>query len=274
MQQLDLPNWPARRLVVESVIAWGFRHLDDARLDAHCSPWPLVRGAVLAFLRHSQTDFDAKLRARCEHDPAYRDELAKQIEQAAYRKYPWLRTDPRPFPPPAEAEGLFLDKLASQLTNLHTVREHLQSAINDLRRKGDAAAQDQLSFLREEATVVSQEISRLYGMLTRPKTGRDSVGHYSHFFALSRPEEQAYYFFSAQPLAASRLDYVGVKCPRCGASVAQRKQLINLGQGHNRVRVWSCHCLTYSAHQPPRMRLEPISLAYWTKLVRRSEGSS
>ena len=37
-----LPDWPARRLVVEAAIAWGYRHLDEEPIDPYTSPWPKI----------------------------------------------------------------------------------------------------------------------------------------------------------------------------------------------------------------------------------------
>jgi hypothetical protein len=273
MQPLPhLPDWPARRLVTEAVIAYGLRHQQEEYIDEQCAPWPLVRGAVLAFLRHQLTDYDNQLLARCGHDPAYRDELARTVQEAAYRKYPWLRDDPRPFSSAESQKGeLFFDALAKQLADLHSLRAHLASAATDLRRKGDAP-KEHLSVLQDETTRVARQIEELYKFLTKPKTGRDADGDYSRSLTLSRKgKEQEYYFYHARPLPAYRLDYIGVKCPRCDASVARAKELLNLGQGYNRVVVWSCHCVTYLAYQAPRMRLAPVTLVHWARLIQKTE---
>jgi hypothetical protein len=265
-----LPDWPARRLVVEAAIAWGYRHLDEEPIDPYTSPWPKMRRAVLAFLRHQLSDYDSRLCARCEHDQAYRDELAEQIAEAACREYPWLNSDPRPFSAAESQDDVpLLDSFAKELSNLISIRNHLASAIKDLKRTGCAG--EQLGALQQEMTRIDHQIRELYGFLTKPKTGTDAVGGYSRSFTLSREnKERQYYFYTSVPLPTYRIDYVGVKCPRCGASVARAKQLISLGQGYNRVAVWSCHCLTYAAHQPLRVRLEPITAAQWASAVQAS----
>ena len=76
-QEIQLPNWPPRRLMTEALFAWGCRHLDEEYIACDSAPWSLIRGAVLAFLRHQMTDYNDRLRARCEHDPGYRDQLAR-----------------------------------------------------------------------------------------------------------------------------------------------------------------------------------------------------
>jgi len=262
---LHLPNWPIRRLVSEAVLAYGLRHQEEEYIDYERAPWPLVRGAVLAFLRHQLTDYDSQLRARCEHDPAYRDELARTVQEAAYRKYRWLGSDPRPFTEPPGDDTLFLDGLAKELANLRTLREHLKSAARDLRRS--SAPKDQISALEDEAARVTHRIERMYGIFTEPKFTQEADGNYGHSFVLSRPEQREYYFFHARPLPPNRLNYIAVKCPRCQASVAQRKGLIDLGQTYNRVAVWSCHCLTYATYVPPRWRPEPITPEEWANLL-------
>jgi hypothetical protein len=266
---LHLPDWPARRLVTEAMIAYGLRHQEEEFIDYECAPWPLVRGAVLAFLRHQLTDYDSQLRARCEHDPAYRDELAKAIEQGARRQYPWLDSDPRPFTEPPGDDTLLLDGMAKELANLRTLREHFKSAAHDLRRSG--APKDQISELEAEAAGVSRQIERMYGMLVEPKVSPD--GNYGHAFILARPGEDRYYFHDARPLPPNRLIYLGFKCPRCQASVVQRKGFIDFGQTYNRVVVWSCHCLTYAVYQPPRHKAAPITPEDWASFTQRNESS-
>src|SRR5271169_5457094 len=46
-----LPDWPPQRLLSEAALAHNLRHLEDPLLDPETSPWPLLRRAILAFLR-------------------------------------------------------------------------------------------------------------------------------------------------------------------------------------------------------------------------------
>jgi hypothetical protein len=101
------------------------------------SPWPLVRNAVLSFLRHSQSQYDERLRTRAERDQEFRDALASQVSAAAYKKYPWLRDDPRPFPESEVESPLPFDSLEKELAHLHSLRDQLVSAISDLKRQGN-----------------------------------------------------------------------------------------------------------------------------------------
>jgi hypothetical protein len=63
-----LPDWPPRRLVREAIFAGWLRHLGEDKLDGESSPWPLVRGSVLSYLRHLHTDYNERLRTRWEYD--------------------------------------------------------------------------------------------------------------------------------------------------------------------------------------------------------------
>jgi hypothetical protein len=266
--QFHFPDWPPRRLVIEATIAWGLRHLDAEYCDPNSAPWAVIRGVILAFLRHQLTDFDAQLRARCEHDPDFRDALARQIEQAAYHKYPWLAADPRPFAAPASEDILFLDSMAKDLADLRSLREQLLSAAKDLRRTG--GSRDRISKLQSEATDIAKQIEEMYAFLTQPKAGEDAEGNWARGFVLRRDGQRLkrdYEFYSTRPLPPNRISYTGIQCPRCGVSVAQRKQLVNLGQGYSRVAVYSCHCVTYAVYRPYGWRPAPLTFEEWKQMV-------
>jgi hypothetical protein len=152
---LQFPDWPVKRLVAEAVVAWGFRHPESDFVNYRTAPWPQVRTAIFAFLRHQLSDFDEQLRVRYERDQALRDELVRQVNEAAFRKYPWLANDPRPFPEFDES-GLLLDNVAKQLADLHSLRQHLSSAIRDLKRMGNQRGQ--IAELQEKAAKADAKI--------------------------------------------------------------------------------------------------------------------
>jgi hypothetical protein len=260
------PDWPPRRLVLEAVTAWRFRHLDEEYLDVDSAPWASIRGAVLAFLRHNLTDYDERLRVRCERDEAYRDDLAEQIAQVALRRYPWLTKDPRPFP--KSEDSLFLDAAAKELASLHSIHDHLFSAIKDLKRTGNS--QGQITALQRMAASVKERIRQIYSFLIAPKISAD--GDHSRALLMPRTDRRDYYFFSEQVPPPNRLVYTGFQCPRCNASVARRKQTIAWGQGYDRVLVWSCHCLTYSVYKPPGRSIAPMMAEDWGQFVQRTES--
>ena len=274
--EIQLPDWPPRRLVTETVLSWGFRHLDEESIDCDSAPWPVIRGMILAFLRHQLTDFDARLRARCEHDPGFRDGLAQQIEQAAYHKYPWLAADPRPFGPKS-GDSLFLDSMAKRLADLRGIRDQLLSAAKHLRRTG--GSRDHIATLQSEAADIAKQIDGMYAFLTKPKAGSNADGEWARSFMHRRDGQRRkweYDFYSGElgePLPPNRIEYVGIQCPRCHAPVVRRKQFIDLGQGYNRVSVWSCHCLTYAAHQAYGWRLAPVTFEELEEMVQHTEPS-
>jgi hypothetical protein len=261
---LHLPDWPAPRLVYEAAVAWNFRHLDEEPLDMDTAPWPVIRGAVRAFLRHTQTDYDDRLRCRCEHDPVYRDQLADQIALAAKRKYPWLDNDPRPFPEEEPGDSLIFDRMAKHLADLHGLRDQMLSASRDLRRSGGEP--DHVRALRSEVDEVNRRIRRLYSFLAAPKTAEEGTA--GRALALNRSDgPREYFFHSDSELPPNRIDYTGIRCPRCQASVAQRKGFVSLGQGYDRMVIWSCFCLTYLVYVIPKRRVRPITVERWAQLV-------
>jgi hypothetical protein len=72
-------------------MACNLRHLDEKPLDFDASPWPLIRGALLAFLRHQHSLYNERLRARCEYDKDFRDTLTwERFRKAVEIRLGWL----------------------------------------------------------------------------------------------------------------------------------------------------------------------------------------
>jgi hypothetical protein len=236
-----LPDWSPERLVKEAVCAWGFRHLSEPAVDYKTAPWPQVLGMILAYLRHNLTEYDERLRTRYEHDREFRDEMAAQVAAAAFRQYPWLRDDPRPFPEGKSEPPLLLDTLSQELADLHTLRDHLERSIRDLRRQRGHPE----DIVELEATLAEtrREIDACYNFLSVPKDLPEEGATRTIVMAHSR--EADYLFFSGKSIAPNRIEYVGFRCSRCGASVARWKQIVPMGQGYRCV-TYSCHCLTAS----------------------------
>jgi hypothetical protein len=61
LTNLRLPDRPPRRLAVEAVAAWRLRHLDKEYVDYELAEWPVIRGMILALLRHQLTEVDEKV---------------------------------------------------------------------------------------------------------------------------------------------------------------------------------------------------------------------
>lgn len=249
-------------------MSWGFRHLDGPELDPKTSPWPHVRGAILAFLRHRCTDFDERLRARCEHDQAFRDSLASQVTKAAFRKYSWLgQDDPRPFPASDDdgSPARIFDEFSRGLADAHGVRDALRSAIRDLKREGRPRAQ--IEALEIELAKVEDRISFGFEFLTAPKQVSDAQGKSARAFPWKHSPNlgPAYFFFECRAATPNRLHYLGFRCPQCQVTVARLKQTVDFGQSYRRMVVFSCYCMTYSVVCPtegPRL-LTPMTLEKW-----------
>jgi hypothetical protein len=259
-----LPDWPPRRLVKEAVMSYNLRHLGEPLLDRDASPWPLVRGAVLAFLRHQQSNYHDRLRG--EYDQELRDSLATELTQAAYRRYPWIgKDDPRPFtgqPEDGHPAQLFTE-IARDLAHYHGVRDHLSSAIRDLKREGNKQAQ--IKTLQDTLAEVEKRIARSYELLTGPKYLHGEHGGQSRGFGFPHlPEEMGhYYFFDDRAVTPNRYHYQGFRCPQCNAPVVRLKQPVNFGQGF-RMLVYSCFCHTMACVCPPTGRqLKPLTLEGW-----------
>lgn len=261
-----LPDWPPQRLLAEAIMAVNLRHLDAQPLDPATSPWPLVCSAVLAYLRHNLTAYDERLRTRCEHDPEYRDDLAVQVAAAAYRKYRWLRNDPRPFPEQQDDGGppqLFTE-IARDLAHDHGVRDQVVSAIRDLKRDGKL---EQAKALKITLAKIEKRIERGYAILTAPKYSYDDHGGggSSRIFSCSHPPEEMgqYCFFDGRPVTPNRYHFLGFRCQECNAPVVRLKQPANWGQGV-KMAVHSCFCLTKAVVCPPTgKRLVPLTLKEW-----------
>ena len=246
-----LPDWPAQRLIKEASFSWSLRHLDEPPIDPDESPWALVRGVVLAFLRHQQTPFDSALRARCEHDQELRDSLAREIARVAYAKYKWLgKEDPRPFPRTETSPVPLFTSLARDLTRQHSVRDQVSSVIRDLKRQGGKQAQ--VDALTKLLAATEKSIAKDFKTLTDPKHTRGVGGGFCRTFGFNHyPEEIGRYcFLDDRPVAPNRYDYQGFRCQECGESIARLKQLRDFGQGF-KVLLYSCHCRALAIVQPP-----------------------
>jgi hypothetical protein len=201
-----------------------------------------------------------------EHDPKYRDELATRIATTAYRKYPWLaRDDPRSFTEPREDDtpSQFFTEIARDLAHDDGVRDHLYSAIRDLKCQGNKQAQ--IEALQNTLATIEKRIERSYATLTGPKYLHDEHGSQSRGFGFPHlPEEPGqYYFFDGRVITPNRYHYQGFQCPQCHAPVVRLKQPVDFGQDF-RMLVYSCFCYTLACVRPPSgKRLVSLTLEEW-----------
>jgi hypothetical protein len=258
-----LPDWPPQRLLDEAVMSYTFRHLDEPPLDPTTSPWPLLRRAILAFLRHQTSNYEERLSG--EFNKELRDELATALARSAHLKYPWLgKDDPRPFPPAEDdSPSKPFNELARDLAHDHGVRNHLTSAIRDLKRQGDK--QLWIKVLQESLVKTEQRIQRDFSMLAGPKHLQDAAGGSSCGYRFPHlPEKMDRYdFCDGRTITPNRYDFLGFCCSQCRARVAKLKQPIDFGQGW-RVLVYSCFCKTVAIACPPvGKHLKPLTLEDW-----------
>jgi hypothetical protein len=227
------------------------------------SPWPQLRAAVSAFLRHSQSGYEEQLRTRAGYDPVLRDQLAAQVEVAARRAYPWLDRDPRPFPTEEKAAPtLVLDRMASRLAEFHTRADQLRGAISDLRRDPDHD-RSYLAALRQELSTINQRIADYFDAFKMPAgKGNRST---SAVVGPHPDSELGHYFWCGQNLAENHFVYAGFKCEACGAAVMRTKRAISLGAGRLAI-TFSCHCASLSA-DPLTIRKLIIDPEQWAAVI-------
>ena len=163
-----------------------------------------------------------------------------------------------------------MDTLSQELADLHTLRDHLDRSIRDLRRQ--RGHREDIVELEATLAETRREIDACYNFLSVPKdlpkenTTRTIVSAHS--------QKASYLFFSGKQIAPNRIEYVGFRCPRCGASVARWKQIVPMGQGYRCV-TYSCHCLTASTHTPGDCgRIRPMTVEIWTQYCEQSNASS
>jgi hypothetical protein len=244
------------------VLSFNLRHLDGPLLDPETSPWPLLRGALLAFLRHRTSNYEERLRG--EYNQELRDLLADEIARSALRKYPWIaKDDPRPFAEEEEDQAPIFTVMARDLAHDHGIRDQLVSAIGDLKREGGKHAQ--IKTLQKTLATIERRIEQNYQILSGPKYSHDTQGSQSRAFMVPHlPEEIGnYYFFDHRPVTPNRYHYQGFRCQQCNALVVQLKQPVNFGQGFLMV-VSSCFCHTLAAVCPPAgRRLKPLTVESW-----------
>jgi hypothetical protein len=240
---LRLPDWPARRLLDEACFYYNLRHPAET-IAERTAPWGRCVGAILAFLRHEFSDYDAELAGT--FDPAKRDALAAEIAEAAYGKYRWLRRDPRetpefnPVPAPDDARKP-LDRRAARLAELRSFAQAVQRYLDsDCPPERRAEMERRLGTLRTRIdrdfdifTPVDKESRKDFtkGDFRPTRTGAD-------------------YDFFGYDLYPNRWRATEISCPACGQRVLQTKSPLDLGQGR-RMHVLTCHCVTGIVVPPP-----------------------
>jgi hypothetical protein len=214
-------------------------------------------GAILAFLRHEFSDYDAELAGT--FDPAKRDALATEIAEAAYGKYRWLRRDPRETPefnpvPAPDAAGKPLDRRAARLAELRTFAQAVQRYLaTDCPRERRAEMERRLRALQAR-------IARDFDIFT-PIDKEFTKGDF-------RPTQTgADYDFFGHRLYPNRWMATAVSCPACGQRVLQTKSPLALGAGR-RMHVLTCHCVTGIVVPSPSGKYLMLTVEDWERILK------
>jgi hypothetical protein len=258
MKAIRFPDWPPRRLFYEACFYYNLRHPDDIIAEWE-SPWVRIMGAILNFLRHEFTDYDAEL-DEGSFDTDKRDALVAEISKAAFAKYRWLKKDPRETPdfdpPPTTAvKGKPLDRRAARLAEL-------RGYASAIRRFLDTDCPwDRREEMTEKLRRLERKIERDFDIFT-PINDEFTKGDF-------RPTTTgADYDFFGYELFPNRWKATAVTCGRCGRRVVQTKSTLNLGQ-NRRMHILTCHCVTGMIVPPPPGKgfiiLDP---AKWEELVK------
>jgi hypothetical protein len=256
---LRLPDWPARRLFYEACFYYNLRHPADTIAERTAS-WSHCVGAILAFLRHEFSDYDAELAGT--FDPVKRDALAAEIAEAAYGKYRWLRKDPRETPefnPPPGEEGKPLDRRAARLAEMRTLAQAVQRYLDT-----DCPPERRAEMKRRLRTLQAR-IERDFDIFTPlPKESGRTVATKCDF---RRTRTGADYDFFGYHLYPNRWTVTAISCPACGQRVLQTKSPLDLGQ-KRRMHVLTCHCVTGMIVPPPSGKDLILTLENWEQIIK------
>lgn len=263
--QINLPPWPPARIVSEAVLAFNLRHLDTP-IDQETAPWNEIHDVILRFLRHDLCQYDDQLRDHGSYDPEFRDELASRIAREAGRRYSWLRKDidPRPFQEEA-GTVLAFDSVAHSLAYCQTLRQHIKSAMRDLRRAAMVSnRQEKLNHLAEALQRVDDKIAKEFRFLKTPTLAKDQGVYY----IAEHPGQYAgKYFFGGRQYAPNHFVYLPITCPECGVRIVKTKRPVPFGQA-KRLIAFSCGCYSVAADPPAAGYVLPaMTLEEWTDLI-------
>jgi hypothetical protein len=255
---ISLPDWTPKRLLYEAAFYYNLRHPDDP-LDEETSPWTRITGAILNFLRHEFTDYDAELDASV-YDPEKRDGLVDEVAKAAFRKYRWLKKDPRET---SEFDSSTsddddatkpLNRRAARLAEFRgyasAIERYLDTDCPPARREDMTA---KLEALRRKIdrdfdifTPIDKEFTK--GDFRQTRTGKD-------------------YDFFGHRLFPNRWKATEVTCPVCRRRIVRTKAPLNLGQ-NRRMHVITCYCVTgMIVPPPPGKGFIELNAAKWGEMI-------
>jgi len=252
MKIYHFPPLTPARLVRESVVGYYLRLLKYpdperpfSKLDPKTMPWPELQGLLLAHLRHRYTDYEARLASGED-----RETLRHEIHSDAFHAFPFLRADPRPFPPPPVR--LAFDEAAARLSTLTDLRHGLLEALNSPGGRGASR-----ETLRGMLTRAEGEIAELTALLTQRRITEEGA-----ICSFARTTTGGDYDWLGARLSPNHLRYAGFKCPGCGGGVYETKRPVPIGQG-KRAILASCLCVTHLTPDDGGRRFEPVTLERW-----------
>jgi len=205
MRIYRFPALSVNRLVRESISNFYLRRIRDP------GEHPFV-GLILSHLRHRYTDYGAALRTGED-----RDSLRQQIHAAAFRTFPFLRSDPRPFEP--EAPRLAMDEAAARLADL----KDLEHGFLETRSRLDRSDRAGREAIDVELAALRANIRRITEHVTKPRVSEEGV-----ICSFSRVMGGDYDWLG-HSLSPNHLAYAGFKCLGCGRGVYRSKRLLSIG---------------------------------------------
>ena len=232
---MSLPSWPKERILREAVDYWKMVHKEALEETGLFS-------IVLAYLRHSFTNYDAVLSLG-----GNRDQLQREIREAAVRRYQWLRPE-LTLPAKTNRPEKALDRSSRELSDLVTRRSQLTIAIRSSRQNPALVRE-----LREELRNVEARFKHVFGLF-EVRNGEIEI--------IFRHNRLAY-LYAGYELPASYTEYVFQHCSRCGMAVMRSKRPLDHGAGIH-LMAYSCLCLSISNALPARYH---PSDGYWEMLT-------
>lgn len=219
---ISLADWPFESMFESARFKFNLTTYKDHPITRD-TPWEEVYGVILAFIRHDLTDYDEVV------TDSNREELHKQIERAAVRRYPWLRLgrDPREGQNQDIRVLLPLDEIARSLSGLHDLKYRVLGLIQ--KRPKEAKYRKTLKEIEDEISHENQLLS----------SGSEKVR-----WIVGRKNRCTVKF------TPSHLKLTGVRCERCKRIVQRSKRPVNVGQGRW-VLVYECDCIYMMIDPPP-----------------------
>jgi hypothetical protein len=223
------------RLIKESCDGWNLRHPSDP-LDPETGDWGLVYAAILSFLRHAQSNYDAELASGAD-----RERLRAQVTTAAKQKYSWLRLsrDPRAKKEETVVEKKLYAQRSKAISQLVSEKDHLIRAKAELRKVFRPDYKEQLDAINSQLHKIDSLVAKLMDSFNINKGEVcEENGLPSEMSIPSVPE----YIFGGRRLAPNYIKALDLSFPECGQKIFRTKRAIDCGC-NIRLMSFACHCV-------------------------------